>query len=69
MKRNDIKALTDLSLDELQAKLVKLQLELSQKRIEKQAMKLTNVTLIPRLGDDVARLKTVISIKLKESKS
>lgn len=63
MKRNDIKALHDKDLKELNEQLRTLLLDLAKARLEKKAAKLANVSLVRQLSDDVARVKTVIHEK------
>lgn len=63
MKRNDIKALHEKTIIELNKDLDKLLMDLAKARLEKGAMKLANVSLVARLSDDVARLKTIIREK------
>jgi len=62
MKRNDIKALQDKSIAELNAQLLTLETEFAQARIKKHAGKLQN-THISLMADDIARIKTVIRQK------
>lgn len=68
MKRNDIKALHGKSVKELEAQLKDLLVELAQARLKKAAGKLEN-THTALLSDDVARVKTVISMKKKLEKA
>jgi large subunit ribosomal protein L29 len=63
MKRNDIKALATKSLSELNKQLSEVVTELSKARLEKKAGKLSNPRTVSILGDDVARIKTVIREK------
>lgn len=63
MKRNDIKALHDKSVNELKTQLETMLIDLAKARLEKKAMKLANVSLVARLSDDVARVKTIIHEK------
>ena len=63
MKRNDIKALHDKSIGELNKQLEKMLLDLAKARLEKKAGKLANVSLVARLADDIARVKTIIHEK------
>lgn len=64
MKNNDIKALHNKTTKELQTQLDGLLLELAQARLKKAAGKLKN-TRTALLSDDVARVKTVLSMKLR----
>lgn len=63
MKRKDITALHAQTLEELQVKLRELQQELAQTRVEKAAGKLTNVSLVQTLQNDIARVKTIVTEK------
>jgi ribosomal protein L29 len=67
MKRNDIKALAEKSTAELEKMLVDLKLQLAKARLEKSAGKLANTSLTKTLADDVARIKTKIGEKNKET--
>ncbi len=60
MKRNDIRALADKSVAELEKQLMELQSEVTKARLTKMAGKLANFRLIAMLRDDVARIKTVL---------
>lgn len=62
MKSNDIKALHDKSIEELNLQLNETLLLLAKSRLQKRAGKLKN-THISLIADDVARIKTVIGIK------
>jgi len=68
MKRNDIKALHNKTVIELEAQLKNLLVELAQARLKKAAGKLKN-THTALLSDDVARVKTVLSMKKKAIKA
>lgn len=67
MKRNDIKALHDKTVDELNKLLNELTDQLAKIRLEKSAGKLENTTSVKNLSDDVARVKTVLTIKQASS--
>lgn len=58
MKRNDIKALKEKTVAQLEKQLAGLQVELAKVRLEKKAMKLDNTALPKTLADDIARVKT-----------
>jgi len=58
MKRNDIKALVEKTDAQLQKQLGSLRIELAKARLEKKAMKLSNISLPRTLSDDIARVKT-----------
>jgi len=64
MKRNDITALHSKTVQELEVQLNELLVELAQARLQKAAGKLKN-THTALLSDDVARVKTVLSMKKK----
>ena len=68
MKRNDIKALHELSVSELNKKLIDLSMHLAKSKLEKKVGKLANVRLVTTLGDDIARVKTILSQKEMEAK-
>lgn len=63
MKRNDIKALHELSAVELQLKLNQLIKDFTRLRMERRAGKLSNTASVPRLADDIARVETVLAEK------
>jgi ribosomal protein L29 len=58
MKRNEIKALKEKTEAQLVKQLSELRIELAKARLEKKAMKLTNISLPRTLADDIARVKT-----------
>jgi ribosomal protein L29 len=62
MKKNDIKELHNKTVGELEKQLGALLVELAQARLKKAAGKLKN-THVALLSDDVARVKTVLSMK------
>ncbi len=63
MKRTDIKELRAKTVKELNKSLVDLQMQLAVARMEKKAGKLANVSLVPTLADDIARIKTTLNEK------
>ena len=65
MKKNDIKALHQKTVAELEKMLNELNLSLAAKRLMKKAGRLENVSEIRTLSDDIARVKTVITEKNK----
>ena len=67
MKRNDIKALHDMSLGELNKKLAELTMDVAKAKLEKKVGKLVNVRLVSSLGDDIARIKTILQKKEMEA--
>ncbi|GIK84072.1 MAG: hypothetical protein BroJett025_06940 [Patescibacteria group bacterium] len=68
MKKNDITALHNKTIVELEKQLKDLLVELAQARMKKAAGKLKN-THTALLSDDVARVKTVLSMKKKAEKA
>jgi len=62
MKTNDIKSLHDKTVKELELQLKELLVELAHARLKKAAGKLAN-THVALLSDDVARIKTVLTMK------
>ena len=66
MKSNDKKALHTKSVKQLQQQLDELQGELAKSRLELHANKLEDVSKINRLRKDIARVKTVITVKQKK---
>jgi ribosomal protein L29 len=63
MKRNDIKKLHQLEVSELHKMLKELTVTLAKARLEKKAGKLANPRIVSNLSDDVARIKTELSMK------
>lgn len=61
MKRNDIKALHQKTVAELQKELSTMSRDLAQMRLQKKVGKLSSVSKLKNLADDIARYKTVIS--------
>jgi large subunit ribosomal protein L29 len=68
MKRNDIKALSQKTVSELDKDLLKLSHDLANMRLQKKVGKLSSVAKLKNLGDDIARIKTVLTEKKFESK-
>jgi ribosomal protein L29 len=62
MRTNDIKALHDKSVGELQVMIQELAKQLAQSRLQKKAGKLKN-THLALVSDDIARVKTVLKEK------
>jgi ribosomal protein L29 len=62
MKRNDISALHEKTVEELQQQLVELRQQLAHTRLERGAGKAT-LSKVRSLADDVARVKTVLREK------
>jgi large subunit ribosomal protein L29 len=63
MKRNDIKALHDKSAAELNKTLAELNHELANMRLQKKVGKLSSVSKLKNLSDDIARIKTILTEK------
>lgn len=63
MKRNDIKALHEKSLEELNKLNQELLAKLAKMRLEKSARRLENTSSVKILADDIARVKTIITQK------
>ena len=67
MKRNDIKSLHDLSVAELNKKLIEMTTALVKARLEKRVGKVANPKMVSNLADDVARVKTILREKEMEA--
>ena len=67
MKRNDIKALHQKTVAELEKELVKLTNDLANMRLQKKVGKLDSVAKLKNVSDDIARIKTIITEKEKEA--
>lgn len=67
MKRNDIKALHQKTTAELQKELSPMSRELAQMRLQKKVGKLSSVSKLKNLADDIARYKTLISKNTKNN--
>lgn len=63
MKRNDIKALHQKTVAELEKMLNEMTLSLAAKRLMKKAGRLENTSEVKTLSDDIARIKTIITEK------
>lgn len=63
MKKNDINALTEKSLKELQQMLTELELRLAKARLQKAARKPVEDSHPSQISDDIARVKTVMTEK------
>lgn len=66
MKQNDIRALQEKTVAELQAQVTEVSKELARARLEKKAGRRQN-THIAMIADDLARVKTVIRKKELET--
>ncbi len=63
MKRNDIKALAQKSVAELQKDLQTFNRDLATMRLQKKVGKLSSVARLKNLSDDIARIKTALTVK------
>jgi ribosomal protein L29 len=63
MKQNDITALHGKTLAQLQQQLEELEHDLASARLSMIVNKLEDVTKVPRLRKDIARITTVLSEK------
>lgn len=68
MKRNDIKALHDKTPAQLDKELLQLGHDLANMRLQKKVGKLSSVSKLRNLSDDIARIKTVLTQKKSENK-
>ena len=67
MKTKDLTALHQLSVAELTKKVDQMVVELAKAKVERAAGRATNSSLVSRLADDVARVKTILTHQLAES--
>lgn len=63
MKRNDITALHEKTTAQLQTQLEELKLELAKVSLELPVGKLNDVRKPGKIKDDIARIKTVLSLQ------
>lgn len=63
MKNKDIKALRDMTVEDLNKKLAELELSFAKTQMEKRVGKLTDRRMGSKLADDIARVKTVLTAK------
>jgi large subunit ribosomal protein L29 len=63
MKRNEIKALSQKTVTELDKELLQLNHDLANMRLQKKVAKLSSVSKLKNLSDDIARIKTVLTEK------
>lgn len=61
MKKNQLSDLHQQSIEQLTKLLAETQLSLAKARLELKAGKLTNVSSVKIMSDQVARIKTIIS--------
>jgi ribosomal protein L29 len=65
MKHNDVKKLHDLSVSELTQKLTALTKEASLFKLQKMGHKLKDTQAVKKVRDDIARVKTILTVKEK----
>lgn len=63
MKRNDIKELHQLKVEELNKKLAELKQQLIKAQMDLSVNKLSDPRMVSKIKDDMARIKTVIRSK------
>jgi ribosomal protein L29 len=63
MKRNDIKALKNKSVDELLKQLNELTMAFAKIKLEKKVGRVANPRSVSMMADDIARIKTVLTEK------
>jgi large subunit ribosomal protein L29 len=68
MKRNDIKALHQKTEVELNKEMLELTHSLANMRLQKKVGKLSSVSKLKNLSDDIARIKTILTEKKIQSK-
>ena len=68
MKRNDIKALQQKTVAELEKTLLELGHDLANMRLQKKVGKLSSVAKLKNLSDDIARIKTILTEKKLQNK-
>lgn len=66
MRKNDITALHEKSIEELKTQVEELSKELATARLEKAAGRLSDTSKVRQLADDVARVKTIMTEKQLE---
>ncbi len=66
MKKNDLSALHESTIKQLLERLEKTQLELVQARLALSANKLEDSSKVYRLRKEVAKLKTVLTLKKQQ---
>lgn len=63
MKRTDIAALHDMSVEELRSKLTEIEAELGKSKVEHAVGKLKNPASLTVLRKEIARIKTIVREK------
>lgn len=69
MKKNDVKALHNLQVPELDKKRAELAKEFSKARMDHSVGRLKNVRILSSLRADIARVSTLLVLKKKEVKA
>ena len=68
MKRNDIKALHQKTVAELDKELAMMNRDLANMRLQKKVGKLSSTAKLKNLSDDIARIKTILTEKKLQNK-
>ena len=68
MKKNDLKALHQQSVAELEKSLLALNHDLANMRLQKKVGKLSSVAKLKNLSDHIARIKTILTEKKLQNK-
>lgn len=68
MKKNDLKALHQQSVAELEKSLLVLNHDLANMRLQKKVGKLSSVAKLKNLSDHIARIKTILTEKKLQNK-
>ena len=68
MKKNDLKALHQQSVAELEKSLLALNHDLANMRLQKKVGKLSSVAKLKNLSDHIARIKTIQTEKKLQNK-
>ena len=69
MKRKDITQLHEMTVDQLEQKLVEVNQELSKAKMQRSVAKLSNHRLVRTLRKNVARIKTILTEKQLDKKA
>ena len=68
MKKQDLQKYREMDLKQLRTELHDVRIEFVKTRLQKKARKLENISLVKKLADRVARLKTFIrELEIKEA--
>ncbi len=68
MKKNDLQALHQQTVAELEKSLVGLNHDLANMRLQKKVGKLNSVAKLKNLSDHIARIKTILTEKKLQNK-